>query len=413
MKFKDTLSMSVTGLSTHKSRAALTILGIVIGIASITLVMSIGEGTQNLIVGEIQSLGTSNIYVLPGTPAGARTGGALLADSLTNKDLEDLQKKSNVPDATAVVPAVFGPLTASYESETYSGMVFGTTEEFFTTNDIKMEEGQGDRFTDEDVSSRNPVAVIGKRIAEKLFGASDPIGQKIKVKDQKLRVIGVLPSMGQRTFTNLDEVVLVPYTVAQQSILGIRYIQRITVQVDSVNNIPGAKKDVERLMRDNHNITDPSKDDFYVQTQEDLVGTISTITNILTILLTSVAAISLVVGGIGIMNIMLVSVTERTREIGLRKALGATNRNILIQFLTEAVILTISGGVIGILLGTLLSMGAAWAITQFASLNFAFIFPVTGALMGIIVSTIIGFVFGVFPARQASRKSPMEALRYE
>lgn len=413
MKFKDTLNMSVTGLTTHKSRAALTILGIVIGIASITLVMSIGEGTQNLIVGEIQGLGTTNVYVLPGTPSGAESGGALLADSLQDKDLKDLQKKSNVPNATAVVPAVFGPLTASYESESYNGMAFGTTEEFFTTNNIKMEDGEGDRFTDEDVASRNPVAVIGKRIADKLFGATDPIGQKIKVKDQKLRVIGVLPSMGQRTFTNLDEVVLLPYTVAQQNILGIRYIQRITVQVDSVDNIPGTKKDIETLLRDNHNINDPSKDDFYVQTQEDLVGTISTITNILTILLTSVAAISLVVGGIGIMNIMLVSVTERTREIGLRKALGATNRNILVQFLTEAVILTVAGGIIGILLGTLLSMGAAWAITNFANLNFTFIFPVFGALLGIGVSTAIGFSFGVFPARQASRKSPMEALRYE
>lgn len=413
MTLQDTIQTAIRGLTTHKSRALLTILGIVIGITSITLVMAIGAGAQDLIVGQIQGLGTKNIYIIPGQESGLRSGGNVLVDSLREKDYQDMRNKDNVPDAEKIVPLVFGSILTEYESETFNGTIIGSTEDIFGVYDVQAVDIDGSFFTQEDVALKTKSAVIGSRMAKELFGSSSSLGQKIKIRDDKFRVIGVIPPKGQQAFVNLDETMLVPYTTAQDYVLGIRYFQRILVEAKTEDSIPLVKKDIELLLRDNHNISDPNKDDFFVQTQEDLIGTISTITDILTILLTSVAAISLLVGGIGIMNIMLVSVTERTREIGLRKSIGATNKNILQQFLSEAVLLTVSGGVVGIILGTILSIVATWAIGKFANLNFSFVFPLEGALLGILVSMAIGFIFGVFPARAAAKKSPMEALRYE
>ena len=246
-----------------------------------------------------------------------------------------------------------------------------------------------------------------------MLGLSDPVGEKIKIKNKTYRVIGLLEKKGQSPFVNFDESIIMPYTTVQQYVLGIRYIQRVVVEARTPADIDNVVKDITILLRNNHNITDPEKDDFFVQTQADLVDTLSTITTVLTLLLSSVAAISLLVGGVGIMNMMLVWVTERTREIGLRKALGATNGNILSQFLVEAVVLTISGGIIGIILGTLLSWLVALVANRAFALDFPFAFSVTGLMLGVGVSTAIGLVFGIFPARQAAKKSPIEALRYE
>ncbi len=222
-----------------------------------------------------------------------------------------------------------------------------------------------------------------------------------------------MPKKGQFSFLNFDEVAIIPYTTAQQYIFGIKYFHRLVIEADSEANVPRTVEDIKITLRNSHNITDPEKDDFFIETQTEAMETVSTITNVLTLLLAAVAAISLLVGGVGIMNIMLVSVTERTREIGLRKAIGATEKDILTQFLLEAVILTLIGGIIGIILGASFSFATSLILTQVLSLSWAFTFPVQAALLGLGVAAFVGLVFGLYPARQASLKSPIEALRYE
>ena len=268
-------------------------------------------------------------------------------------------------------------------------------------------------FTEEDIKNNASVAIIGAKIKEELFGSSEALGEKIKIKNRSFTVIGVLPKKGQVSFFNFDEIAIVPYTTAQKYIFGIKYFHRFMIEAETESDIERTVSDIKTTLRNSHNITDPEKDDFFIETQADLVSRISTITDILTLFLVAVAAISLIVGGVGIMNIMLVSVTERTNEIGLRKALGATKKNILSQFIFEAIILTISGGVIGISLGVLFSLIASFILSRFVGLDWQFSFPIIGAIIGFAVSAFIGLVFGFYPARKASIKNPIEALRYE
>lgn len=413
MEIRDTIKTSIGGLTSHKSRSMLTILGIVIGITSIILVMSIGDSAQSLILGEIQSFGSTNVSIHPGRRPENLAGfaGMMNNDSLKVRDYESLDNKTNVPDAIRVVPYVYTGADIIYGRETYNSFVLGSVPAI--ADSFKLDIANGNFFTDSDIASRSTVAVIGKKIASELFGASNPVGQSIKIKDKNFRIIGVLASKGQMATVNIDEVVLMPYSTEQSYLLGIKYFHEIVVDASSVDTIPNVVADITRTLRTSHNITDPSKDDFSVQTQADAANTVGTIIGVLTILLSSVAAISLVVGGVGIMNIMLVSVTERTREIGLRKALGATNKDILNQFLFEAVMLTLSGGVIGIVLGTLLEFLVSLGAQKLANINLPFTFSIQGAILGVVVATAIGLGFGIFPARQASQKSPIEALRYE
>jgi putative ABC transport system permease protein len=412
MQTRDLFKTSISSLNSHKSRSALTILGIIIGITSIILVMSLGQSAQGLILQQIQSFGPTNLFILPGRASSnpGSFGQTLLSDSLKQKDFEDLQNKANVPDAVAVIPINFGPVVVSYGNQTYNTQILGS--DYKAKKLFNLPIALGDFFTKSDVNSRSDVVVLGSKIANELFGASNPIGQKVKIKNKSFRVVGVLDKKGQ-SFIDFDTAVVAPYTTTQQYILGIRHFQRIVVEVSSLEAIPGAIKDITRVLRQNHNITNPDKDDFTVRTQQDVVNTVSNVIDILTLLLSLVAAISLVVGGVGIMNIMLVSVTERTREIGIRKALGATNKDILNQFLVEAVLLTSIGGILGIVFGTILGWAVSFVATNFLGINFPFIFSLKGAVIGVSVSTLIGIIFGIFPASQAAKKSPVEALRYE
>lgn len=412
MTFKHSLKTATTGLRTNRSRSALTILGIVIGITAIILIMSLGQGAQDLILGQIQGMGSKTIVVLPGRQAkGPSDAAQTLSDSLKDKDLVALQKKSNVPHLAIISPIVFGAETVFYQDTTYRPTILGVSEQIPQIFSLGI--SNGDFFTADDVRSSADVVVIGDKVRNELFAASNPIGQKVKIKNRNFRVVGVLPQKGQVSFFNFDETVLMPYTTAQDYILGIKYFNRLIIQADSESTIAQTVSDVKATLRESHGITDPSKDDFNIQTQADLVNTLSAITTVLTLFLTAVAAISLIVGGIGIMNIMLVSVTERTREIGLRKSLGATEKNILTQFLLEAILLTGIGGIIGIAFGTALSFLISLILSKFVAMSWTFAFPVMGAVIGIAVSGGIGLLFGLYPARQAAKKSPMEALRYE
>jgi putative ABC transport system permease protein len=411
MTWKHTFKTALTGLTTNRSRSALTILGIVIGITAIMLVVSLGAGAQELILGQVQGLGTNTIAVIPGRePTGPSDVTFLFSDSLKEKDIVALRNKANVPGLKSIMPTVFGAGPATFGSNTYQVSIFGATELMAEIFDLHP---QGEFFSEDHVLSRSDVAVLGSKVADKLFVDDEPLEQKVKLKGRNFRVIGVLPETGGGSLFNFDDMILVPYTTAQDYIIGKKSFNRIIMQANSDEEVPATAEDIKITLRESHGITDPAKDDFTVQTQQDLANRLSTITSALTYFLVAVASIALFVGGVGIMNIMLVSVTERTREIGLRKALGATDRDILAQFLLEAVLLTAIGGIVGIILGSSLAFITAIGLSKGLGVSWTYVFPLGGAILGLSVSALIGLIFGGYPARQASKKSPIEALRYE
>ena len=369
MTLKHSFKTAISGLSSHKSRSALTILGIVIGIGAIILIVSIGAGAENLILGEISGLGAETLVLRPGREPEGPTdlGDTLFADSIKNSDITALMRKENAPHIADLMPIVVVSGSVAYEGETYRPQILGGDAEFLS-NAFDIYPAEGTLFGESEIRERASVAVIGSKVAEELFGNSRIVGENITIKDRKFKVIGVFPKKGQVAFLNVDDLVIIPNSTAQTYLAGIDYFHEVIIKAESPELVARTVRDVELTIRERHGITDPNKDDFFVQTQQNLVDQIQRILGILTTFLSLVVAIALVVGGIGVMNIMLVSVTERTREIGLHKALGATNRDILTQFLLEAVLLTASGGVIGIILGGTLSLVASIILTQFLDL---------------------------------------------
>lgn len=413
MTFKHALETAFIGLAANKLRSLLTILGIVIGITAIILVMSVGRGAEALILNQVKSLGAETIIIEPGRePKGPSDFVEIFTDSLRPRDIEALKQPANVPGLQDAEPVVFLTATASFGNETKRARVRGGTTLVARILGLKLTDGFF--YTEDDIKQRASVAVIGAKVASDLFGENASVaGEKFKIKNRLFRVIGVLASRGQGSFFDTDEAVFIPYTTAQQYLSGTSFYNSILVRAKSVGAVSEVAGDIKLTLRETHNITDPDKDDFHVTTQEDIASRIGSISTILSVLLVSIAAISLVVGGIGIMNIMLVSVTERTREIGLRKAVGATNRDILTQFLLEAVLLTVIGGAVGIILGALFSLLASVILTRVANLAWTFVFPVSAAMLGLSVAAVIGLGFGLYPARRAAKKDPIEALRYE
>ncbi len=410
MTFSEYLHTSITGLTTNRVRSSLTVLGIVIGIAAIILIVSLGQGAQKLILSQVQGLGTKSIIVVPGRQLqGPPTTVGL--ESLKEADLAALQKKYNVPHANVVIPLIFGNDVASFESNSYQVSIYGTSENLPQIFDAEPDEGAF--FTSDDVNANSSIVIIGSKVKDKLFPDQDPLGQRIKIHDKTFKIVGVLPSKGSSSVINFDDGVIIPYTTAENYLFGSKHFDRIVVDVDNESNITSTMIDIQNTLEVSHNITDSTKDDFTLVNQADLANRLGIITGALTYFLAAVAAVSLVVGGIGIMNIMLVSVTERTREIGLRKAVGATTENILIQFLFESVILTLLGGLVGVILGTGASYLISIILAHVIPFGWQFVFPWGAALLGIGVSAAVGLTFGIYPARQASMKSPIEALRFE
>lgn len=412
MKFINSLKTSVGGLRTNKSRSALTILGIVIGITAIILVMSVSQGATDLILAQVQGIGSRTITVEPGRePRGPSEFGSIFTTSLKDREVKAIENPALVRGVADIAPTVIGSATILFRGETKNASILGTTPSILSI--FEIQPAQGSFFTTIDVRSRASVVVIGSEIKKELFGLSDAVGETIKVGVRNFKVIGVFAPVGQKGFFNIDKQVMVPVSTAQQYLMGISHYNFILVKAESEAVVPRVARDIELTLRELHNITDPEKDDFHVNTQADIAERVGTITGILTALLVAVAAISLIVGGIGIMNIMLVSVSERTREIGLRKAVGATKKDILTQFLLESIMLTLVGGVVGIAFGAVLSFVVSIVLSHFLELSWSFTFPFSAALLGFGVAAAVGLIFGLYPARQASLKNPIEALRYE
>jgi len=418
MRFKDSLKISLTALKANKSRSFLTMLGIIIGVGSVVMMMSLGGGAQNLILGQVTSMGSSNIYVEPGsfdTKSSGFAQSALEEMSIRTLKYEDalaIAKSSLIEEAS---PMVYGVARAIYRNEDMKVTVIGVTPAAHQLDDWHAVSGRD--IDDDDVKSMAKVVDLGYKIAENLFNEEDPIGKTIRIKKENFRVIGVMEEKGMQMFQNFDEYAYIPLTTVQKLLLGIDHLNAIAVKAKSEQLVPQAIEDIRLILRERHNIYNPegdlSKDDFKVMSQVQAADMMSQITSALTAFLSSIAAIALIVGGIGIMNIMLVSVTERTREIGLRKAVGARNKDILRQFLIESVTLTIFGGIIGLIGGISLSFLASIALNKLIGSGWAFVIPVGAIILSIVVAAGVGLVFGIYPARKASKLNPIEALRHE
>ena len=413
MKFIPQFKIAAEALRTHKSRSALTILGIVIGIMSIIIVMSISRGTQSLILGQIEGFGARTISVEPGRmPQGLGDMYEIYTESLKDREVEAIKNKNNVRGNNLVAPFVGFMDTVSHGNEKMRTMINGASELWMDMLGVHPDVGR--MFTDDEAKQFAYTAVIGEKVRKELFGDSEALGQKIRIKGKNFTVIGLLPPTGTKMMMDIDQLIVVPYSTAQKILLGISHYHAILVEAETEELVPMIAQDIKDTLRELHNITDPDKDDFHVGTMEDAMAIIGSVTSALSALLISIAAISLIVGGVGIMNIMLVSVTERTREIGLRKAIGATRGDIRTQFILESVILTIIGGIIGIAGGALFSWLIGLAIKQYGGfISWKFYFPLSAVFLGLGVATTVGLIFGLYPASQAAKKSPIEALRYE
>lgn len=414
MKLVDSIKTSYKGLIHAKTRSLLTVLGIVIGIASVILLMSIGQSVQTLVLQQVQSTGSNFIFIIPGATKGSRFAAPPSVQGVVIKTLvkRDVDAFKRDPAIDKAAPEVRGQTRVIYENKDAIVLFQGTNEDFFAIRNFKTT--QGETFTESDVNSFNRVAVLGSEIAKTLFGQKNQIGEIIRLKNISFRVVGVLEKKGLGPFgVDQDNLVIIPISVAQKQILGIDHYHSVVVEVNQAYTMEYAKSRLESILRDNHNIFDPDKDDFTIRTQEEALDILSNITSILTVFLTAIASISLLVGGIGIMNIMFVSVAERTREIGLRKALGATNADILQQFLIEAIILTFSGGVIGIILGGSLTYLTSIILSKVVETGWVFVLPPQAIILAVLVAVLTGIIFGIYPARKASLKNPIDALRYE
>ena len=395
----------------NKIRSFLTMLGIIIGVMSVIIVMSVGAGAQSLILNQVKSMGSNLIGILPGKadekgPPASVMG--ILITTLKDDDLKALVKE--VPYFVAANGYVKGTATVIWGDQKVDTNFTGVNAEYLEVEDAKVEMGRF--FFKDEESSNSRVAVLGSEVKEELFLDQNPVGQQIKIKKTYFTIIGVMQKRGVSGMQNQDNQIFVPLTTAQKLLLGIEHISFARLKVDDAKNVDSAVEQSKVILRERHKIDNPENDDFSIRSMAQGLEAITQITNALTMFLVAVAAIALVVGGVGIMNIMLAAVQERTREIGLRKAVGAKNKNIIVQFLIESIMITSLGGLVGIILGILVAYLAA-QIAQGLGYDWNFVVSFPSIILGCFVSVGVGLIFGIVPARKASKLHPIEALRYE
>ena len=401
----ESIKMALDGMVSNKLRTFLTLLGIIIGVGAVIAMVSLGFGVKESIKDNISKLGSNLLMV----SAGGRTatGARLAAGEGAHLTFDDMLAIEKQVDGIAGISA---SVNSSYQlvagNQNWTSRVEGTTPSNFAIQNYELEDGR--LFTERDMNSRARVAVIGKTVADNLFPGDDPVGQIMRIKKAPFQVIGVLKPKGSSGMgQDQDDTVIIPLTTAQNRMMGITHVQRITVQAENENVINDVQAEVEQVLRTRHKIKDGDYDDFTISNMAAIMDTMMATANSITLLLGCIAAISLLVGGIGIMNIMLVSVTERTREIGIRKALGATYNNILLQFLIEAMVIGVVGGFLGVVIGVIASYG----ISSFAGWNT--VISWWAIVVAVVFSVGIGLFFGIYPARKAALLDPIDALRYE
>jgi putative ABC transport system permease protein len=407
MLLKDLFKETYFSLVANKARSGLTILGIVIGIGSVIAMVSIGQGVQSSVTSSIESLGSNLLMVQPGFQRGVGTqvsSGRGSSQTLTLADAEAIKQQIGL--AENVAPDVSSRYQVTAKGTNTNTQVVGTNPAYSTVRNVQVESGVF--ITDQSVANTSKTAVIGPTVVTDLFGeGADPIGQTIKINKIEFKVVGVTKEKGGSGFSNQDDMIFIPISTAQKFLSGSTKVSSISIQAVDEQSMAELQNQISALLLARHKIIDSTKADFSIMNQADIVSSMSTVTQTLTLLLGAIAGISLIVGGIGIMNMMLTTVTERTREIGLRKAIGAKKIDITVQFLSEAVALTFIGGVVGVLLGWLASL----AMTQFAGITTTVSIPAVFLAFG--VSGAIGIVFGYYPAWRAAKLNPIDALRYE
>jgi putative ABC transport system permease protein len=403
------LNLAVESLRRQKTRSLLTILAMSIGIMVVIVIMAAGQGMKSLILGQLDIFGADTFHLETRVPQNKNqfSAAGITITSLKDKDLEAVRKNPNIAAAGGELT---GQEIISYQGELKKVILYGQS---YVTPELEhFTMANGSFFTKDDEDSLAQVTVLGSKVKQQLFGDSNPVGQTIYIKGKPFRVVGTIAPRGAAFFFDLDSIAIIPTKTMQKKLLGVDYFAAISGKFKDIKQAKSTIADLNYSLDENHTITDPKKRDFEIQTIQDAVSTLSTITSGITLLLVALVCISLVVGGVGIMNIMYVSVAERTFEIGLRKSLGARSKDVLWQFLVEAILITIGGGIVGVVAGALLALLIYFGATSFG-LKWVYAIPPSAILLSVSFSGLIGLVFGLYPAKKASSLNPIDALRQE